>query len=219
MPGFLFALLLLYGEVLEDTAKAFRLFTAPIQLLASAQDRFERWLDEIRNAVPVERQVEARREIAGPALMNLRFLDEQSELKNLYLNLLRSAIDTETQDLLHPGFVKALERLAPWDAQLFQLLTTLVPFRKKTKDPDQSLTVGEVLVESVTELAASPPARILQSLEVLSSQQLLNWNQSRQLIQGRPDSTTYSVGIYITEFGRQFARTCLPSPPSPDPKS
>jgi hypothetical protein len=174
------------GEVLEDTAKAFRLFTAPIQLLATAQDRFERWLDAIRNAVPIERQVEARPEIAGPALMNLRFLDEQSELKELYLNLLRHAIDSETRDLVHPGFVKVLERLAPWDAQLFQLLSTILPFRRKLKDPNQRLTIGEVLLESIAELSEWSPAKIQQSLEVLSSQEVARASRSRHIYRGDP---------------------------------
>ena len=43
------------GHLATDALKALRLFTAPIQLLATAQDRFERWLGDLRDSVPEDR--------------------------------------------------------------------------------------------------------------------------------------------------------------------
>jgi hypothetical protein len=91
------------GKCGEDLAKALRLFTAPIQLLATAQDRFDRWLSKVRNSVPEQYQVEADPQIAGPVLMNLRFMDEDNELRHLYLNLLEAAIDERFRNKAHPG--------------------------------------------------------------------------------------------------------------------
>jgi hypothetical protein len=117
-----------FGELAGDTINAFRLFTAPIQLLAAGQERFEKWLDAVRDSVPRERQREAPPEIAGPVLMN-RFMDESSKLHHLYLNLLRAAIDQENVANAHPGFIKAIEHMAPSDALLLKILFETVPFQ------------------------------------------------------------------------------------------
>jgi hypothetical protein len=61
------------GATLVDAVKAFRLFTAPIQLLAVAQDRLAKFCDRARSRVPQERQVEAPSSIATPVLLSLRY--------------------------------------------------------------------------------------------------------------------------------------------------
>ena len=47
------------GKALTDLLKTFRLFTAPIQLLAVAQDRLAAFCDRVRAEVPEDRQQEA----------------------------------------------------------------------------------------------------------------------------------------------------------------
>lgn len=59
------------GAFGEDTLKTIRLFAAPLQVLASLQDRFERWLNEVAGRVPEERRVSAPANVAGPVLTEL----------------------------------------------------------------------------------------------------------------------------------------------------
>ena len=90
------------GKALADTVKAFRLFTAPIQLLAVAQDRLAVFCDRVRAKVPEDRQQEAAPSIALPILMDLRFMEDENPLTELYLNLLARAIDRERCSEAHP---------------------------------------------------------------------------------------------------------------------
>jgi hypothetical protein len=106
------------GAIGQDTLKALRLFTAPIQLAAAYQDRLELWLEEVRNRVPVERQVQASASIAGPVLLNLRFEDDSSIFKAMYLNLLTHAIDSQSNDMAHPAFVKVIDSMSPNEAAI-----------------------------------------------------------------------------------------------------
>ena len=56
------------GKILTDFIKAFRLFTAPVQLLGSYQDRLSKHFERIRNSVPEENQIEAPASLSGPAI-------------------------------------------------------------------------------------------------------------------------------------------------------
>lgn len=106
------------GQALVDTVKVFRLFTFPIQLLALAQDRLARFCQQVRERVPEERQVEARPSVALPVLMNLRYMEDDNPLTELYLNLLARAIDKERQSEAHPGFVRIIEQMSPDEAMV-----------------------------------------------------------------------------------------------------
>lgn len=110
------------GDAASDVIKTLRLFTAPFQLAAAAQDRFRKWLEEARQRVPEERQVPASPSIVGPALRTMLFLEESNPLAKMFVSLLSSAIDRDAQRKVHPGFVKVLEHLSPDEAVLLTRL-------------------------------------------------------------------------------------------------
>jgi hypothetical protein len=110
------------GGIAADLIKTLRLFTAPFQVAAVAQDRFQRWLDEARSRVPKERQVEAPSAIAGPALRAMLFMEEDNPMAQMFVNLLSQAIDKDTQPKVHPGFVSVLEQMIPDEALLLHKL-------------------------------------------------------------------------------------------------
>src|SRR5512139_2765947 len=76
------------------------------------QERFERW------RVPPERVTAPPIEIAEPIVRLLRFPNQDSVLRELYLNLLARSMDTETQSKAHPAFVEVLKQLSPYEASL-----------------------------------------------------------------------------------------------------
>lgn len=111
------------GDAAADVIKTLRLFTAPFQLAATAQDRFRNWLEKARNKVPEDRQVPASPSIAGPALQAMLFFEEDNPMADMFINLLSKAIDKDTKRSVHPGFVKALEHLSPDEAVLLTRLS------------------------------------------------------------------------------------------------
>jgi len=100
------------GSITTDILKTLHLFLAPFQLAAAYQDRLTNYLEQVRNAVPCERQTESPACIAGPVLMNLRFIEENNPLKVMYLNLLTRSIDKERQNEAHPAFANIIEQLS-----------------------------------------------------------------------------------------------------------
>lgn len=106
------------GKALTDVVKSFRLFLAPLQLLAVSQDRLARYCEAVRNSVPEERQIEASPTVAIPVLLGLRQTEAESPLIDLYLNLLRCAIDKEHVGEAHPAFAKLIEQMCPDEAMI-----------------------------------------------------------------------------------------------------
>jgi hypothetical protein len=109
------------GKTLTDLSKMFRLFLTPIQLLAVCQDRLASFCDRVRAKVPEDRQQEAAPSIALPILMDLRFMEDDNCLTELYLNLLARAIDKERSNEAHPAFVKIIEQISPDEALMMWL--------------------------------------------------------------------------------------------------
>lgn len=57
--------------------------------------------------------------IAGPALEALRYNIDTAEMREMYLNLLASAMNTETRSDTHPSFVEIIKALSADDAEVF----------------------------------------------------------------------------------------------------
>lgn len=112
------------GGLGGDITKMLRLFMFPIQFAATWQDRLKAYLDEVRAGVPEERQVEAAPAIACKVLEELRFVDETSPLKAMYLELLKRAIDKDRQSEAHPSFPSIITQLARDEAVLLQRIST-----------------------------------------------------------------------------------------------
>jgi hypothetical protein len=200
------------GKLTTDLIKTFRLFTAPVQLLASYQDRLEGYLNSVRASVPKERQVEAPSEIAGPVLMNLRFMSDENELKNLYLNLLKLAIDKEHQKRAHPGFIKIIEQMSPLDAHFLSVVSKvdfgryMLKTSERTKQP-----VADWLRARVVEFKSWSQPDIQSSLDLfkgLSVVDFQSWNQ----LAGPFMETHFS--LELTQYGRNFVAACMPTDPS-----
>ena len=195
------------GRLAQDLMKTFRLFLAPIQLLASSQDRLGRWLEEIRLAVPADRQVQAPPEVAGPALLNLRFLDDTNVLKDLYLNLLKCSIDRRTQQDTHPGFVKVIEHLSSDDARLLYWLSQLPAIEEKL-DEHNPAPLSVALKKHVPQVHEWTEKKIGASVDLLKGQSILN---CQIWVVADFDEPFYKqVSLELTEYGKCFVRICIP---------
>lgn len=70
--------------------------------------------------IPADQIVEPKASVVGPALHGLAFAHEEPDLKEMYLNLLKSAIDGRVAPALHPGFVEILKQLTAREAVLLR---------------------------------------------------------------------------------------------------
>src|SRR5208337_3598331 len=72
--------------------------------------------------VPEDRQQEAAPSIAIPILMDLRFMEDDNPLTELYLNLLARAIDKERCNEAHPAFAKIIGQMSPDEAMVMYVM-------------------------------------------------------------------------------------------------
>lgn len=82
--------------------------------------KFQQDIAEKAQTIPSEHVVEPKPSIAGPVLQGLAFTHEEPNLKEMYLNLLKTSIDGRSASLAHPAFVEILKQLDSEDARLIR---------------------------------------------------------------------------------------------------
>ena len=82
--------------------------------------RFQQDLGEKAARIPPESIVEPKASIAGPTLQGLAFTHEEPGLKDMYLNLLATAMDGRVSITAHPAFVEIIKQLDAEDADLIR---------------------------------------------------------------------------------------------------
>lgn len=114
------------GSALADVTSAVNVALAPLRVIVWGMERIEQWVysavgDRLRT-VPAERIITPAVSIAGPLIEAMRFAGEETLLRQLYSNLLASAMDAESARNAHPAFVEIIKQLSPDDALLLNYL-------------------------------------------------------------------------------------------------
>jgi hypothetical protein len=132
------------GGLSADTFKAFRLFTAPIQLMAAYQDRFRAFCEKVRNKVPEEQQREAPAEIGRPVMEAFASTSDDSPLMAMFEELMAKAIDKREADKLSPSFPEIIRKLSPLEAKLIAVLKKMPQITDDLFKADENLIVQRI---------------------------------------------------------------------------
>lgn len=92
------------------------------QTAAAQQARIRDALDAIATRVPEERRVPSLPSIAVPVLARLKYTEDASPQKAMYINVLTRSVDRETHADVHPAFITLIEQLCSDEAVLMFLL-------------------------------------------------------------------------------------------------
>jgi hypothetical protein len=110
------------GKALETVGKAINVALAPIGALIWGYETIRDWLVPALEArlagTPPDRIITPRPTLAGPAIEALRFAGHEPSLRDLYANLLATAMDADTAPTAHPAFVEIMAQLTPDEAKL-----------------------------------------------------------------------------------------------------
>jgi len=115
--------------------------------------RFLQDLSQKAERVPPENIVEPKASVAGPALQGLAFCHEEHELKEMYLNLIASAMDGRIAEGAHPAFVEIIKQLNAEEARLLsgilrsQAGLPIVEIRLKTVGEEGWITLHRHLLD------------------------------------------------------------------------
>ena len=102
-----------FGAFGGDFFKAARLVLFPIQIAAAMQDKLERTLEHVCDKVPPERRTTPPPlQIFGPIFENIKYMDDNSVLYELFEELLARSIDSERIVEAHPAFIHIISQLS-----------------------------------------------------------------------------------------------------------
>lgn len=115
------------GQSLETVTKTVNIALAPIKALVWGYELIEEFIstrvsEKLKN-VPAENIITPSPQVAGPAIESLRFSGHDQNLRELYANLIATAMDKATVHNAHPGFVEILKNLNSDEAILLQAFT------------------------------------------------------------------------------------------------
>jgi len=138
------------GQSLETVTKTVNIALAPIKALVWGYEKIEDFITnsvskKLKN-VSEENITTPPPQVAGPAVEALRFSGHDPNLRELYANLLATAMDKSTIHQAHPGFVEILKNLTSDEAILLQNFSTLNKFplidiKAKSKEASLGYTI------------------------------------------------------------------------------
>lgn len=113
------------GKSLETVAKTVNIALVPIKMLVWGYEQIEGYVtkrvsEKLKN-VPPENIITPAPQIAGPAIEALRYTGHEENLRELYANLLATAMDKETALNAHPGYVDIIKNLTPDEALILTI--------------------------------------------------------------------------------------------------
>ena len=118
------------GNALQTVAKTLHIVLAPVSALVWGYDKLKEFVStqvaERLKDVPQARLASPPPNIAGPALEALKYTGYDKDLRELYANLLATAIDTQTLRHAHPSFVQVIQQLSPDEAKMLRSLAPIV---------------------------------------------------------------------------------------------
>ena len=114
------------GKALGTLGKTVNVALAPLAVLVWGYDKIkdylENRLEEKLEKVPEEEIQTPNPSVAGPAIEALRFTGHDEDLRELFANLIATAMDKNTAIEAHPAFVDILKNLSPDEAKILRFL-------------------------------------------------------------------------------------------------
>jgi hypothetical protein len=139
------------GTALQTVAKTVHVALAPISALVWGYEKIKDYLNDTLTEklkhVPKERIVPPNLTVAGPAVEALRFSAHEPSLRELYANLLATAMDAKTAQEAHPAFVEILRQLSPDEAHLVAYISKQKKYTNRPMEVDIPLISGMVIMK------------------------------------------------------------------------
>lgn len=199
-------------------------------------EAFEEDLKEKIKNIPEENIQVPPTMIAGPTLEALRYTYDEMELREMYENLLASAMDNRKVTQTHPAFVDTIRQMSPLDAVVLQKITDMsrlrcgeIVFQVLDTTQVYSKAMPNYFVEELAELA--DPFEVSTSLVNLQRLGLIKiadgelTGMSYEEMKEHPyvlerkaifeqfgrafTCEVHRHAIVMNNYGEQFARVCL----------
>lgn len=230
------------GQTAVTLTKAINNVLVPLAAINFAFDKartyfsgkFQQDIAEKAQAIPQQHIIEPKASIAGPTLQGLAFAHEEPNLKEMYLNLLATAMDGRAASNAHPAFVEIIKQLDSEDARLIRSALQSPTALPIVQIHRKSATGYHVLVQHLLDLKSTSTGLPVEDpglpsmidnwirlgLVEVAYDKWLNHDAHYAWVEQRPEyvrlkqepqadgaTIEYQRGIlYRTELGKRFAR-------------
>jgi hypothetical protein len=204
------------GESFGNVVKTARFLLAPFDYLASQQDRFQKYLKRIAEKVPQENLTEAPPQLVGKILESLRYLDDDSILTEMYINLLSVSVDKTRNSLAHPAFPIILSALCRDEAIIIHFLkiekyklVEYIQFDNDKKIFNNAQYIKNTFPVNILDFPDNFIVYLnhLHSLNVAGIWQ--DGNQVPKIVNGIQIGVTINSVITFQRFGEMLAEACV----------
>ena len=203
-------------------------------------EAFEDDLKDKTQHIPPEHLQEPPVMIAGPTLEALRYTYDEKELREMYENLLASAMDNRISSEAHPSFVDTIKQLSPLDAIVLRMFATKQQYKCGTihfnLTEDSSKNYSNAMPDYFVEEFCLLEDPFLVSTSVINLKRLgiieitemgltgenydsMKSNQyvlNREKLYRQQGAYDFTVKIneralILNNYGKQFIKICLPN--------
>lgn len=112
---------------------------------------FEKDLRNEVDKIPKDKVCEPKLMIAGPTLEALKYTYDEEALRNMYVKLLATSMDSSKDKFAHPSFVDIIKRMDSIDAQLFRYLSTISGYIRATNPKIGIVGTNQVYTQATPE--------------------------------------------------------------------
>ncbi|WP_417559827.1 Abi-alpha family protein [Marinomonas sp.] len=203
------------GDIALNSIKAARCILAPIDYLAAQQDKLQNHLKRVNDKVPENRQINAHPLLTGPIIDNLKYVEEESLISEMFENLLARAIDRERASEAHPAFSKIIAQLSPDEAVI------LYHFKNQSYEAELNYIYApnfeyinsiEILKNQFpVELLTFPNNYIMYLNHLCHLNLLTQFNNMLHMKESSPYNQKRCIETTkTTTFGQLFSQACIP---------
>lgn len=112
---------------------------------------FENDLQERVEKIPADQICPPKLSIAGPTLEALKYTYDEQDLREMYVNLLASSMDSTIAKDAHPSFVEIIKRMDPLDARLMKQISAQVEYIRIINSRISCVDEGTFYVNAIPE--------------------------------------------------------------------
>jgi hypothetical protein len=205
------------GKGLESVAKTARFALAPFEYLGNLHDRYLEFLQRVANKTKNQELVEVHPKITGSILDGIKYLEDDSILFDMFVELLSKAVTKEHSHSAHPAFINIINQLSPDEALMVYL------FKKKNyefwEQSDYNQSIGRfnntrIIRNDFPTEVLTYPDNYTMYINHLSNLQIAGVPEYKNQEPIFEQEKQTGVKIYrrtsFLDFGFLFSKCCIP---------
>jgi hypothetical protein len=199
-----------FGEAVTTIAKAVNMALGPLRgfiwCWEQVQDYVVEQVNERFKDKP-ENLVAPNAVVAVPVLQALQYTGSSPTLRDMYMNLLATAMDKDTATKAHPAFVEIIRQLTSDEARIMKRMADKTRPAPRKNVRGYAWLCDDVATESGCEVTDGSIAYV----DNLCRLGLLRNAQMPKGVLMLEDPHQEREGVSITQFGINFCEACQPS--------